>query len=71
MGDSTALGRPSEVMVTSCPAATSSSNAESLALAARTGMVRPTPGTATASCNSMAAARVAGYLMTFVFVFMN
>ena len=52
-GDNTAFGLPSEVIVTSCQPATKSSNAESLALAARTGIVRPIPGNATASRNSI------------------
>ena len=68
-GDSTALGTPSEVMVTSCPPATSSSKAESLALAARTGMESPTPGSAMASRNSIACGLISGYLIV-VFVFM-
>lgn len=49
----TAFGFPSEVMVTGVPAATKSSNAENFALAARTGMVRPTPSTVTDSFSSM------------------
>ncbi|MCD6052385.1 MAG: hypothetical protein K0Q55_3803 [Verrucomicrobia bacterium] len=57
---------PSDVMVTYCPLATSSSKAESFALAARTGMESPTPGNATASFNSIAEGLCSGNFVILV-----
>lgn len=69
-GDSTAFGTPSLVMVTCRPPATSSRRADNLALAARTGMVIPMPGSVAVSRKTDGSCGVEVYVTSEVFLFM-
>ena len=70
-GDSTALGSPSLVIVTSVPPATNSKRAESFAFAVRSGIESPTPGSATASLRTEADGFGCGYFNVVDLVFMR